>query len=275
MNVTCTGCGTVYRVDPAKVPAEGVRARCAVCPAILFVLAPIPVLTPVETPPGEVSAPMPAPPPAEPIPAEPPPEPVTAPVPEEPAPAVEPPPAPPIEVPTPPARPGWAPPAFRRPGMEPATPASGAPPAPPAPPAVPGWGIAAPPPRPPFAPPAEAAPRPEPPEPPVEPPPAPPIEAPAPPPPPLAAPRANPFLRQDPSFRARIVARALVSDIVAYHRERHEQALRDGTVAVAFGDEIRKSWEEYVAQVGAEVANSTGHFRDALNDILARGTPLF
>lgn len=31
MNVICTSCETIYRVDPAKVPASGVRARCAVC----------------------------------------------------------------------------------------------------------------------------------------------------------------------------------------------------------------------------------------------------
>src|SRR5205809_872752 len=31
MNVTCPSCETVYRVDPAKVPAGGARARCAVC----------------------------------------------------------------------------------------------------------------------------------------------------------------------------------------------------------------------------------------------------
>ncbi|HVH10702.1 MAG TPA: zinc-ribbon domain-containing protein, partial [Gemmatimonadales bacterium] len=31
MNVTCPSCQTVYRVDPAKVPPGGVRARCAVC----------------------------------------------------------------------------------------------------------------------------------------------------------------------------------------------------------------------------------------------------
>ncbi|MSR02063.1 MAG: hypothetical protein EXR94_04890 [Gemmatimonadetes bacterium] len=30
MNVTCTACQTVFRVDPAKVPAAGVRARCSV-----------------------------------------------------------------------------------------------------------------------------------------------------------------------------------------------------------------------------------------------------
>src|SRR5690242_16313084 len=34
MNVTCPNCATIYRVDPAKVPEAGVRARCAVCSAI-------------------------------------------------------------------------------------------------------------------------------------------------------------------------------------------------------------------------------------------------
>jgi predicted Zn finger-like uncharacterized protein len=34
MNVTCPSCATIYRVDPAKVPDAGVRARCKVCAAI-------------------------------------------------------------------------------------------------------------------------------------------------------------------------------------------------------------------------------------------------
>src|SRR5690606_41617412 len=33
MNVSCPECRTVYRVDPRKVPARGVRARCMRCPA--------------------------------------------------------------------------------------------------------------------------------------------------------------------------------------------------------------------------------------------------
>ncbi|MGH7508516.1 MAG: zinc-ribbon domain-containing protein, partial [Gemmatimonadales bacterium] len=37
MNVTCPNCATVYRVDPAKVPESGVRARCAVCNAVFAV----------------------------------------------------------------------------------------------------------------------------------------------------------------------------------------------------------------------------------------------
>ena len=37
MNATCPNCSTVYRVDPAKVPVAGVRARCAVCSAVFAV----------------------------------------------------------------------------------------------------------------------------------------------------------------------------------------------------------------------------------------------
>ena len=36
MNVTCGACATVYRIDPAKVPPAGVRARC-VCDAVFWV----------------------------------------------------------------------------------------------------------------------------------------------------------------------------------------------------------------------------------------------
>jgi len=37
MNVSCPNCSTTYRVDPAKVPEAGVRARCAVCSAVFSV----------------------------------------------------------------------------------------------------------------------------------------------------------------------------------------------------------------------------------------------
>lgn len=42
-----------------------------------------------------------------------------------------------------------------------------------------------------------------------------------------------------------------------------------------FRDEIRKSYDEYVLHVGEEFAESTTHFQDALNDILAGGQKLF
>jgi len=92
-----------------------------------------------------------------------------------------------------------------------------------------------------------------------------------------AAPRRsiNPFLSRDPGLRAKRLARALVSDIVAYHPARHAEGLRDGTLKQLFRDEIRKSHEEYVDQVGQEFADSTAYFRDALNDVLAGGKRIF
>jgi hypothetical protein len=83
------------------------------------------------------------------------------------------------------------------------------------------------------------------------------------------------FGSRDPDSRAKRIARALVSDIVAYHPTRRDDSLQAGTLRADFREEIMKSWEEYVAQVGLELARSTPHFRNALNDILARGQALF
>jgi predicted Zn finger-like uncharacterized protein len=105
--------------------------------------------------------------------------------------------------------------------------------------------------------------------------PAPPAPAPTPAPAAPAAPRPNPFGANDPGAKARRLARALVSDIVTYHPERRDQALANGTLKREFMDEIKKSWEEYVAQVGPELSRGTPHFRDALNEILAKGQTVF
>jgi hypothetical protein len=85
----------------------------------------------------------------------------------------------------------------------------------------------------------------------------------------------NPFLSQDPKARARRLARALISDIVVYHPAKRRDGLRDGSLKLLFEDEIRKSWEEYLEQVGRQLAESTTFFTDALNDILADGQPVF
>jgi predicted Zn finger-like uncharacterized protein len=193
MNVQCTHCNTVFRVDPARVPAGGVRARCSICRGV-FDVAPQDGAAPA-------AAPAPAPPPPAP---EPEPQPATAP-----------------EV------------------------------------------------R------AEAAPAPSRPEAPAAPPPAPPATAAAT--PPAAAPRGggSPFGASDPGAKARRLARALVSDIVTYHPERRDRALAEGTLKREFMEEIKKSWEEFVGQVGADTARGTPHFRDALNDILAKGQSVF
>jgi hypothetical protein len=66
-----------------------------------------------------------------------------------------------------------------------------------------------------------------------------------------------------------------VSDIIAYFPEKHQEALRNGTLRELFRDEIKKSYEEYVAQIGKEFAETTTHFQDALNDLLAGGQKVF
>ena len=86
---------------------------------------------------------------------------------------------------------------------------------------------------------------------------------------------ANPFLSQDPSAKARRLARALVSDIVVYHPAKRQEGIRDGNLKELFEEEIKKSWEEYTEQVGRQVAESTGYFREALNEILAGGRQVF
>lgn len=51
--------------------------------------------------------------------------------------------------------------------------------------------------------------------------------------------------------------------------------MRNNTVKQLFRDEIKKSYEEYIEQVGRELAETTGHFQDALNEILAGGKRVF
>src|SRR5207302_398256 len=190
VNVTCPSCETVYRVDPAKVPPGGVRARCAVCSNVF----------PVS----------------------------------------------PHAAPAAPATPRPAGPAVAAP--RPASAAAPRPPAPAAPPAQPA------PPQPPAPPAAGSTPAQR-----------------------MTGPLrpVNPFMVQDPKQKARRLARALVSDLVVYHPEKRQQGLRDGTLPQLFKDEIEKSWQEYVEQVGAEIAKSTSFWAEALNEILAGGNKVF
>lgn len=227
MNVTCPGCSTVFRVDPAKVPAGGVRARCSVCRAVFRVESESPAAAPERvSPPAAAPAVVPAPaavvPPADPRPVAPPPTPSDLAM--APPPFVVPPPAPsrPAATTYPPAPSGSAPhvrPPFSSRPVSIATPSS----------------------------PRTSSPRPS----------------------------VNPFLSKDPSQKARRLARALVSDIVVYHPEKRLEGLRHGTLKQIFDDEIKKSYEEYAGQVGRELAESTTHFNDALNEILGDGSKLF
>lgn len=83
------------------------------------------------------------------------------------------------------------------------------------------------------------------------------------------------FGRRDPHERARRLARVLVSDIIAYFPEKHAEAVERGTVKEEFEDEVQKSRKEYVDQVGHEIAESTDYFREALNEVLARGREVY
>jgi hypothetical protein len=85
----------------------------------------------------------------------------------------------------------------------------------------------------------------------------------------------NPFLANDPNQKAKRLARALVSDMVAYHPQKRDEGIRAGTLKQLFREEIKKSYEEYVEQIGKEFAESTSHFQDALNDVLAGGKKVF
>ena len=221
MNVQCPSCSTTFRVDPAKVPEGGVRARCSVCSAVFPVsVAPV--------------AGAPAPAPAQPIRMAPPPPP-PPPAPTTPVTPVM---TPRAEVPPPPA----ATPVTPRPMQSSSL----------IPPAIPGA-------RPPQPRPGTT-----------------PLPQPVVPPRPAAGGRSvNPFLSQDPSLKARRLARALVSDMVVYHPAKRRDALKAGTVKESFKEEITKSWEEYVEQVGRELADSTPYFREALNEILGDGSPIF
>ncbi|HET8769345.1 MAG TPA: hypothetical protein VFM71_00015 [Gemmatimonadaceae bacterium] len=85
----------------------------------------------------------------------------------------------------------------------------------------------------------------------------------------------NPFLANDPNQKGRRLARALVSDMIAYQPGKREEGQRNGTLKEIFREEIKKSYEEYVDQIGKEFAESTTHFQDALNELLGGGQKVF
>ena len=63
--------------------------------------------------------------------------------------------------------------------------------------------------------------------------------------------------------------------MIAYLPQKREEGLKNGTLKALFREEIKKSYEEYVEQVGRAFADSSPHFRAALNDILAQGKTVF
>ena len=285
MNVSCPDCRSIFRVDPAKLPPSGVRARCSVCSGVISIPAP----TGQPTPGG--GAARPAGPAAESGSPDrsrsaPPaqcgwdPPPFTSAAQRAPA-------APPAQRPAPPPQPrAVETPAAPRPRPEsieraaatatatPPSQSSGLPeftPPSPAPPVVPvASSGASGPSAPPFVPSAPPSRPTAPSSPPARPGAATPVTTDGGPRRPL-----NPFLSKDPNQRAKRLARALVSDIITYHPAKHAEGLRDGTLKQLFREEIKKSFEEYIAQVGQQLAESTTYFQEALNEVLGAGKKIF
>ena len=289
MNVSCPDCRSIFRVDPAKVPPSGVRARCSVCGGVISIPAPTGQNTPVSNPQAGASSSRsesqsrPRSTPAASDGWDPPP--FTGPTQNTPAarPAS---PAPPPRSAEVPAAPRARPESMERTSVAatatPPSPISGLPEFTP-PPAVPPFVPSPPAPFTPSAPPASPF---TPAAPPFVPsgarqatPPR--TQAPA----PSASASAagdggarrplNPFLSKDPNQRAKRLARALVSDIITYHPAKHAEGLRDGTLKQLFREEIKKSFEEYIAQVGQPLAESTTYFQEALNEVLGAGKKIF
>src|SRR5512141_296234 len=273
MNVSCPQCSTVYRVDPAKVPEGGVRARCSTCGGVIPVG--IAASSSARRTPADAMSdafaqkrPTPGPfvPPARrPTPAQPS-SPASAPMRHTPPTPQRATPAPSPRV-TPAATPRVTPITPQR-AVAPVPSATLPPrPTPPAQMSVPPISV------PPVTPPSAASTSPS--------TPVIPISSAAPatstPPAQTGAGRRpiNPFLARDPSLRAKRLARALVSDMVAYYPAKHAEGLEKGTLKELFRDEIKKSYEEYVAQVGSDFARSTTHFQESLNEVLGAGRKIF
>ncbi|MEQ1690306.1 MAG: zinc-ribbon domain-containing protein [Gemmatimonas sp.] len=225
MTVSCPDCRSVFRVDPAKVPATGVRARCSVCGGVIAIAG---GTLPVSVTPASLSAvglgasstARPAfPTPQRPY------TPVASPVPAATA-SIMTPPAP-ARLPT--ATPAYGA-ATSVAGVSSATSTTSVT----SPVSIPSVNAT-----------------------------------------PTPRRSINPFLNADPGQRSRRLARALVSDLVAYHPQKREEGLRDGTLRQLFREDIKKSYEEYVEQVGRETAENSPHFQEALNEILGSGRKLF
>jgi len=83
------------------------------------------------------------------------------------------------------------------------------------------------------------------------------------------------FGRRSPEDKAKSLARSLVSDLIAYNPEKHKEALAADNLQEVFGEEIQKSLKEYQEQVVSEVMAQGSFFNDALNSILAEGRDIF
>jgi predicted Zn finger-like uncharacterized protein len=264
MTIECTSCHARYTIADSLVPAQGARVRCKKCGEVFAIKPAATVPAPSELP---LVPPTPEPhPPAPPAPPAPSPAPVAAPTPEH-ATAETP---ETTEAPAPshasvayeqfvePAHGGSAPAHAASAHAAPAhaAPAHPAPAAPAPETHVPASTPAA------APPPAPAAP----------------AQAPA---GASSLPAGTPIpegLAPEERKRhekARRLARVLASDIAIYNREKRDRGILEGNLVAVLGYEIKKSWDIYKERVGADFANGTPYFRDALNEIVAEGRKVF
>jgi predicted Zn finger-like uncharacterized protein len=75
--------------------------------------------------------------------------------------------------------------------------------------------------------------------------------------------------------KAKRLARVLVKDILLYHGDKVEEGLRNGNLIDMVGDEIKKSWQYYKSELPEDILSSTNYFKEALNNILAKGKKIF
>ncbi len=85
-----------------------------------------------------------------------------------------------------------------------------------------------------------------------------------------------PVSEEDKTIKeAKRLARSLVKDILLYHGDKVEIGLRQGNLAQLIGDEIRKSWKFYKDSFPLEKTNNVNYFKEALNEIIGKGKPIF
>jgi predicted Zn finger-like uncharacterized protein len=86
----------------------------------------------------------------------------------------------------------------------------------------------------------------------------------------------EPVTEEDRTIKeAKRLARSLVKDILLYHGDKVEIGLRQGNLAQLIGDEIRKSWKFYKDSFPLDKTNNVNYFKEALNEIIGKGKPIF
>jgi hypothetical protein len=71
---------------------------------------------------------------------------------------------------------------------------------------------------------------------------------------------------------AKRLAKAIVSDIALYNKDRIAEGIQNDNLFDVLEDEIRRGQEMYEGEVGPEVCSTTNFFNEALVDVLVKRT---